>query len=636
MALKYFGSEPALGKTLAIDDTLVQVTGVLQNVPENSHIQFDFLLPYTFRFRGIPRTQNAKWIAHYTYTYVKLSDKSLIPQIESGLAERMAEIWQSDDSPYPVFMPLTDIHLYSHAEKELAPNSNIAYIWIFSAIAVFVLMIACINFMNLATARSANRAREVGMRKVLGAKRPQLIGQFIGEALILTATALLLGIVLLLLFLPIFNDVSGKTLAFNLLNPWWMPLFLTGIIAGVAFLAGSYPALYLSAFRPVAVLKGSMSKGAKNSLVRKSLVVTQFGISIFLIIGTLIIRDQLTYLQNESLGLEKEQIMVIPMQGRGIQNDYLLLKNELTRLAQVQHVTASSSVPGKRVFVLGIKPEGFTGQDSVQSIRSLLVDFDFTEAYGLEFVSGRTFRPEIASDSNRAFILNEAAAKMLGWEDPLGKEMVIFREKGPVIGTVKDFNYASLHTTVEPLVIHRFTYYNFVSVKLNTANLAGSLSQIETVWQTIFPNRPFDFYFLDDGFDKLYQAEQTLTDTFGYFTFLAIFIACLGLFGLAAFTADQRTREIGIRKTLGASVSSVILLLSKEFAQLVAIAFLFTAPLAYFVMNHWLQDFAYRIDLHWFTFLMAGVAALLIAILTVSYQAVKAALTNPVEALRHE
>lgn len=328
--------------------------------------------------------------------------------------------------------------------------------------------------------------------------------------------------------------------------------------------------------------------------------------------------------------------MVIPMQGRGIQNDYLLLKNELTRLAQVQHVTASSSVPGKRVFVLGIKPEGFTGQDSVQSIRSLLVDFDFTEAYGLEFVSGRTFRPEIASDSNRAFILNEAAAKMLGWEDPLGKEMVIFREKGPVIGTVKDFNYASLHTTVEPLVIHRFTYYNFVSVKLNTANLAGSLSQIETVWQTIFPNRPFDFYFLDDGFDKLYQAEQTLTDTFGYFTFLAIFIACLGLFGLAAFTADQRTREIGIRKTLGASVSSVILLLSKEFAQLVAIAFLFTAPLAYFVMNHWLQDFAYRIDLHWFTFLMAGVAALLIAILTVSYQAVKAALTNPVEALRHE
>ncbi|MFQ5627429.1 MAG: ABC transporter permease [bacterium] len=656
MARKYFGENDPLGKILTADNAYeFKVTGIMEEVPRNSHIDFDFLASFVtltvpaneqgnFIYGGDVSNMQFFGLNPDIYTYLLLQENYTPAEFEKVMPEFLdryfgTQLRQIGIVMQPYLQPLSSIHLHSNLDAELSPNSDIAYIYIFGAIALFILLIACINFMNLATARSANRAREVGMRKVVGSNRQQLIIQFMGESLFLSLLALLLAALLVPIVLPFFNALSGKELTLRLADIRLIPaVFAIALLVGI--IAGSYPAFFLSAFRPITVLRGTLKAGSVNTRLRRILVILQFAISIIFIIGTAIVYKQLNYVQNKRLGFQKEQVVVTPLIDTPSRMAYLAYKNVILQNPNVLAASASASVPGGLVGVALIHPQGIPANENV-TMEQLFVDHDFIETLDIEILKGRNFSFAFPTDTMEAFIINETAARQFSWQDSaIGKriEMVGFK-RGRVIGVAKDFHVKSLHQKIEPLVLHlapTADVFLHVSVRIGPEDIPATLTFLESKWREMNPNYPFEYSFLDEDFDSLYRAEELRGKVFVSFSIFALVTACLGLFGLAAFMAEQRTKEIGIRRVLGASVPGLIALLSKEFIILVILSNIIAWPVALIFMNNWLQDFAYQTEIGLLVFFLAGGIALVIAGLTVSFQAIKAALANPVEALQYE
>jgi len=649
MARKYFGAENPIGKVLTVADTLdLKVTGVMANIPSHSHFIPDCFASFSTLSQIFPSNRDnweSNWWNHGYYTYLLLDEQASAAVVEqriSRLTARYIEEQEKISGKQVLFLqPLTAIHLRSNLRSEIAPNSDIRYVYIFSAVALLVLLIACTNFMNLATARSARRAKEVGVRKVLGAHCSQLVKQFIGESVLMSLLAFLIALVLVELLLPFFNELAGKTLALPLSGNAWLWLGLLGATLLTGIIAGGYPAFFLSAFRPVETLKGAFKIGVKGVLPRQGLVVFQYSISILLMIGTVTVYHQLEFMRNQRLGFDKEHVMVIPIRGdEAIIRRFAALRQELLENGEVLGVTASSAAPGGRLYNIAIRPEG-TPANQTKTMLTLAIDHEFVKLYSLQLAAGRDLSKEFSADSTQAFLLNEAAVKDLGWGSPenaIGKQFNWGLGKvGRIVGVVKDFHFNSLQQRVPPMVMHLYpNWFEFLSVKIDGKNVPQALAFVESKWRGLVPGVSFEYSFLDASFDRQYAAEEKLGRISFYFSLLAILIACLGLFGLAAFFAEQRTKEIGVRKVLGASVAGIVGLLSKDFIKLMLVANLLAWPVAWYAMNKWLQDFAYRINIGWWIFALAGGVALFIALLTVSTQAIKAALANPVEVLRYE
>ena len=645
MANKYFGESDPIGKILRYENQVdFQVTGVIQ-VPENSHFHFDFLaslldIESVFRAVGTPVDwlQSLYW--NPCHTYVLLSEDLSQTEFDARLPELVEKHYpdrlKSSQSFYT--QPLVDIHLRSDLGEEIEPQGDILYVNIFSAIAVFIVLLACINFMNLSTSRSLNRAKEVGLRKVLGAVRQQLAWQFLGEAFLFSILSLFLALGLVEAFLPIFGSITGKALELTYFQNWQILLALVAITVFVGFVSGSYPALLLSKLQPATALRTTSGITIDGHItLRKALVVFQFTISIILIVGTIIISNQLSFLQNKKLGFDKEQLLAVSLRGTKLRENPNALKNELLKLTGVEGVTVASDYPGSLINVYPFFADE-TGKSDRQDLPAFFADHDFLSVMGIELIEGREISPELASDSTEAFILNQAAVKKFGWAAAVGKRFRFGEDRqGRVVGVVNDFHYLSLHERVMPAVIHVWPFwYEYMLIKVHPENMARTLSGIENLWREFTNNRPFEFSFVDETLDQLYRSEERLSHMFQWFAGLAIFIACLGLFGLAAFNAEQRTKEVGIRKVLGASVAGIVNLLSMEFVKLVVVANLIAWPIAWFALNYWFQNFAYRVNINWWVFLLAGGLALVIALLAVSTQAIKAALANPVQSLRYE
>ena len=650
MADKYFGDENPIGKVITGDDLYdFTVKGIMEDMPGNSHLHFDFLASYASlapnKLYNEPATMQSHGFNHDLYTYLLLRegqapedlerkfpgflDKHLGDQLEgTGIIAR------------PFLQPLTDIHLRSNMEAEIGPNSDIRYVYIFSSLAVFVLLIACVNFMNLSTARSARRAQEVGIRKVLGAQRQQLISQFTGESILLSVIALVIALTLVHLLLPQFNVVSGKALEMDYQSTWLVPI-LVAIALLTGIVAGGYPAFILSSFSPVAVLTGALKAGSSQSLLRKILITLQFIVSIIMIIGTAVVLDQLKYMQNKNLGFDKENVVIVRLPDAEAIKGYPAFKNAVLQYPEVLNVSSSSSVPGEQPSITLMTPEGVP-EDQSPAYQLIRTDYDFTETLGIEMAAGRTFSREFGSDST-ACLINMATARSLGWENPVGR--TIGWAGAPdsippfeVIGVMEDFHNKSLHQPIEPLVILLLSdAASFMEIRLGGNNVTRGLEILQDEWRKIYPSHPaMEYSFLDADLEQLYIAEQRMGSVFIAGAVLSILIACLGLLGLSSFMAEQRTREIGVRKVLGATVSNVILLLSRDFTRLILLAFVVGAPAGYYVMQTWLEDFPYRVELSLGVFIFAGLAALLIAWLTVGYQAFKAASSNPADAVHGE
>ena len=647
-ARKYFGQANPVGKVLRLDSAKdYEVTGVIKDVPLNSHLTFDILISFETLFVDQPQARD-NWISAHNFTYLRLHENTASSDLESKFPSLVKKYMGSSlkalgGSIRYSLQPLTDIHLHSNLQFEFAPNSSILYIYIFSAIAFFILGIACINFMNLATARSAKRAQEVGMRKVLGAERHNLIRQFLGESIIYSLLALLAALLLVRMALPVFRNISGVDLQLGTAQLIWLIPLIIGLILFTGITAGSYPAFFLSAFHPVKVLKGNRLTRTGGKRFRHMLVTVQFVVSITLIIGTWIIRKQILYMKNVNLGFTKEQVLVSNVDDSNIFRDINTVKARLKQIPGVVEVAGTDAVPGQgpMATTVGVVPEGFTNEEGIL-MKAIRADEDYLSALGMEVVAGRDFSREMSTDKQRAFLVNEVAVHQFGWEDPVGRTIKI-QGLGlggaalTVIGVVKDFHYASLREELEPICIGAgMGGLDKLVIRVRTENITGLISQLEDTWKEIDPNRPFDFFFLDDFFDSQYRSEERLNRIFASFSGLAIIIACLGLFGLSSFMAEQRTKEIGIRKVLGASISEVVALLSRELLVLVGLAVLVAWPVAYFAMSSWLRNFPFRTSFNPWIFLVSGLAALIIAFLTVSFQAIKAASANPADSLRYE
>ena len=657
IAKKVFGNDNPIGETVVLDNrTDYEVTAVYPDLPSNSHMRHDMLLSMsTFGW-----ARNGHWLSTNFNTYIKLRegataegleakfpgmiDRYCAPLISQFLNMNMDEFHESGNALSFTLTAMSDIHLHSSLDGEIGANSDIKYVYIFSAVGLFILMLACINFMNLSTARSSKRAKEVGIRKVMGAYRKQLVGQFLSEAILLCLVSFMIAYCLALLVIPAFNQISGKELALaSALSPTFLvPMLVIMLLVGL--FAGSYPAFYLSSFRPVQVLKGKVAQGLKSGAIRSTLVVFQFSISIIMIIGTAIVFDQLAYIQNKKVGYDKDRVIVV-------EDTWLLrdqantFKNESARHANiVRNSMTDFSVTGNYGNSDLYFKSPAVASDESQVIREAYVDYDFMGTMGIELLDGRDFSREFGTDST-AVLLNEAAIELFGYEDPLNDKIYAFGGNGDepvmesynIIGVVKNFHYQSLKNSISPLVIHLNEGANgqtFFKVRGN--DIEGTLAHIEQAWEEVAPGQPFAYGFLDQKFKALYENEQRTGDVFGVFAFLSIFIACLGLFGLASFTAEQRTKEIGIRKVLGASIAGIITLLSKEFIKLVIIAFVIAAPISYYFMDQWLTDFEYRTSLKPLTFIVSGVLALVIAWLTMGSQSYLAAKADPARSLKDE
>lgn len=652
-ARKYFGETNPLGKALVFEgEHTLTVRGVLEDVPANSHFHFDMLASFSTLesvYADNPALLEG-WAWNPVWTYLLLHEKADPATLEAQFPGFVDQYFHPaiKDMISLYLQPLTDIHLYSQLDFELGPNSDIAYVYIFSAIAVFILLIACINFMNLATARSVKRAQEVGVRKALGAHRLQLMKQFLGESLLTTVLAAAIAIPLLYALLPVLNDIAGKALTLHLSEHAWLFGLLFGVSVLVGLLSGLYPALFLSSFQPTEVLKSQVRLGRASLAVwlRKGLVVTQFAISIALLVCTAIVYQHLSFLRDARLGFDESQVLMVTLPQSGFLDNYATLKNEWTANNQVQEVTITQNILGSNHDSCPLRPEGF---DTLQQIKCTRVHDDFVDTFGMHLLAGRDFSVDFPADPGTTLILNESAVNMLDWGDPedaIGKRFLTQDGNpwGTVVGVTRDYHFASLHHSIDPFIALRLPsnplplglFSRYVAIRISTESVPETIAHLQQAWQTLLPTAPFDFVFLDQDLEQLYRAEETLGQTASAFSILAILIACLGLFGLASFMTEQRTREIGIRKVLGASTSSVVTLLSKEFVQLVLLSMLVGWPLAYIALDWWLQSFAFRPDLPLAPFALAGVLALLIALGTVSFQSIKAARTNPVQSLRHE
>jgi putative ABC transport system permease protein len=660
-ARRHFGELNPLGQTLILDNQQrYKIMGVFRDIPQASHFHYDFFLT----MKGYDEAESPVWLSHNFNTYLvakpgsNLADierslnltfrKYASPQVQAAMGATLEELETKGDHAKYTLMPLTDIHLFSDLIAEHEPNGSIQYVWIFSAIALFILLIACINFMNLATARSANRAKEVGMRKVLGSVKKQLVGQFLTEAIVMSGIAFLLSVVLTTAGMPWFRQLTDKKIDLPLTSPAFIGLLLAGALL-VGLLAGSYPAFYLSAFKPIQALKGTIfpfkNAGSKGTTwMRNGLVVFQFSISILLIIGTMVIQRQLSFIQNKRLGFDKEQVFVLN-DANSMGDKFQGFKEQLKAMSEVKILSATCFLPvnscrsEESLWLEGKGPE-----QSTLSIQRWQTDYDYLSTMGMEMKEGRYFSKEFSTDS-AAIVLNETAVEKFGFDEAIGQRVVTFTDNTlqqtktyTVVGVVKDFNFSSLRENIGPLcMVLSDGVSSTVSMRLNAGtDIPAFIEKIKTQWMSLAPGEPFSYAFLDERFERMYSSEQRLSAIFRAFGGLAIFIACLGLLALSAFTAERRTKEIGVRKVLGASTASVVGLLSRQFVSLVVVSLLIASPLAWLFMNKWLQDFAYRIDIQWTVFALAGVVAIVVATFTVAIQSIKAALANPVKSLRSE
>jgi len=654
-AQKYFNRTNVVGQILTINDTaLYKITGVIKNIPKQSHFDYDFFISMASTWQG----KDDSWFSSNFNTYVLLRpdadfnrfqakipaffQRQAGPQLQSVLHLTFAKFEQGGNYFHINFIPVKKIHLYSNREAELGMNGNIEFIYMFSAIAIFILLIACVNFMNLSTARSANRAREVGVRKVLGSPRKYLIAQFLTESIIVTLAGAIIAFFGAWALLPMFNQMSGKELIITpQIIAWVIPLILLLVVV-IGALAGSYPALFLSGFKPIEVLKGKLASGFKGGMLRNFLVVFQFSISIFLIIGTLVIYNQLKYIQRKDLGYNRNQVFTV-WDVNVLGNNAKAFKQEIKQITGVQGATITGALPNTGYWNSSAFFKGpIADQKSSVLSQAWVVDEDYITTLGMKMQSGRNFSKDMLTDST-AVIINESAEKKLGFKNPIN-QLIYYPQDNKamvlrpyhIVGVMKDFNFQSLRSNISPLVLFMGNDEGGISIRANANNIPALLSQIKSKWAAFAPNQQFNYSFMDQDFDSTYRTEQRTGTIFVTFTALAIIIACLGLFGLAAYAAEQRTKEIGIRKVLGASMSTIVQMLSKDFIRLVIIAIVIAAPFAWWAMNKWLQDFAYRIHIQWWIVAIAGFAAILVAFITISFQAIKAALTNPVKSLRSE
>jgi putative ABC transport system permease protein len=639
LAHKLFGATSALGQRVTLNggaDFVVQA--VLADVPTNSHFHFDFLLPFEVHARTQPDLQQALGAFNY-YLYLALTPSAQAPAIENKLAgllaRNMGEEWVAQLRPY--LQSLTAIHLHSDLRGEFEPNGSIAQVYILSAIAVLILLVACINFMNLATARASTRAKEIGMRKVVGAGRFHLAAQFLGEALLVSLMALPVAIGLVELTLPLFNNLLNKELSLNFLQQPDLVAILLAVTLASGLIAGSYPAFFLSQILPAKILKGKSSVSSQGTRLRRVLVVVQFAASIILLAGAITIYRQRDFISNKNLGFNREQVIAIPIDDRRLRRDLEVARAELARTPGVIDATITSGQLADGDWAVSVTFEGSDGLVE-ETMRMLSITHNFIELMEIPLLAGRNFSPIHPTDTESAFLVNETAAALFG-DTALGAPITLreYGRQGQIVGVVKDFNFRSLREQMRPMVLFIAPEnYNYFYVRLEAGNAAATLSNLKQTWQKLSADFPFAFTFLDEQLDQLYHSERRLGEAVSYFTALALIVACIGSLALASFTAELRTKEIGVRKVLGASVLNIVTMLSTEFAKLVTLANLVAWPIAWLAMSQWLQNFAYRIDLGWWMFALAGGAALLIALLTVSTQALKAALANPVEALRYE
>jgi putative ABC transport system permease protein len=641
MARKYFGQEDPIGKVLNVENQYdFIVTGIMSNIPHNSHLLFDSLVPFENIESFMP--EYGKFLhrhnLHFFRTYILVHEGTSIPELKEKVSKYLSIKFDVKESMWRHHLqPVKEIHLRTRGMKDLMKRGDIRYIYIFSFTGILVLLIACINFMNLSTARSCKRAKEVGMRKVVGAHRLNLIGQFFGEAVFSSLLALVMALIIVFASLPAFNSLTGKQIALDISNHklTFIAFLLIALVTGL--LSGSYPAVYLSSIKPVKVLKGAVGLEKGKGFLRKTMVVTQFVIAIGLIVCTLIIYNQYNYMRNINLGFDKEHIVYIKLNGN-LKEKYQAVKNDLLQDAHIVNVAASSRILTNAIDWGGdFYWEGKEEKEERLSFSYSTVGYDFIETFKMEMVQGRSFSQDIPRKPNEEIIINEAAARFMNVESPVGLATNANNVKGTIIGVVKNYNFQSLHNEIRPLVL---TFdpenFQFMHIRIHPDNIHDTIRHIEKICRTFEPGVPFEYHFLDEAFEILYKSEEQMSRLFNCLAVFAIFIACLGLFGLSLFIAESRFREIGIRKVLGASVPSLIELVSREFVVLVILANIIAWPVAYYVMNRWLQNFAYRTSLSAGTFLLSGFLAFIVSLITVSFQSIKAATANPVDSLRYE
>ncbi len=636
MARRYFPNQDPIGKTIRVDnkDDLM-VTGVFGEISKNSSLKFDFLISWE---NFLKDNEWAKeWTNNGPCTYVMLNKNASLEKVNAKISGYIDQKKKIKTKEIELFLhKYTDSYLYAKFTHGVQDGGRIEYVQMFIVIAVFILVIACINFMNLATARSVKRSKEVGIRKVVGAFRQTLIRQFIGESILISFLGLLLGLLIVTLMLPTFNALTEKELSLDFTSIGFLLMLLClTLLTGV--LAGSYPALFLSSLNPVLVLKGSLKFNSGATLFRKGLVVFQFALSMIMIIGMVVVYRQIQYIQTKNLGFDKESLVCVPLEG-DLQKNYPTFRNELSRRVGVLSVSAMQHSP----MEIGSSTIGVTwaGKDTTQRIlfSQTAVDYNYLKTMGIQLLEGRDFSPEYGTDSAN-YIINEGAAKKMGFKHPVGQEITFWDRKGKIIGLVKDFHFGSLHSAIEPLII-RFQKdddrWGSILVRTEQGKAREAIASTEGVFKKFNPKYPFEYKFTDQELNGLYKSENIVGQLSFYFAFLAIFISCLGLFGLAAFTAEQRTKEIGIRKVLGASVTDITTMLSQDFIKLFLLATVIAFPVAWYFTNQWLEKYVYRIDIEWWYFVVSALVAILISMLTVSFQAIKAALINPVKSLKSE
>ena len=653
MARKYFGEEDPMNKTVTFDnEEEFKVTGIMEDVPHNTHFHFDFLAS----LNSVAHSQSETWMSDRYATYLllqegvrdrdlepKLGDflkKHMGPQIKEALGISMEE-WLSSGNRYGYYLePLTGIYLDSEATMQMEPLGDKRYVIIFSLVAVFILIIACVNFMNLTTAKASNRAKEVGMRKVAGARRKQLITQFLSESVVLSFIALIVSLALVHLMMPTFNQITQKELSIPYLSePLFIPsLIVLAIITGL--IAGSYSSLSLSSFNIITVLKGRISSGRKGAWFRSGLVVFQFAISVAIIIATFVVYNQLQYMQNKKLGFDKENVLVIE-RPYALGSQLKTFKQELLKNPEIITAEASNQVPGSG-FSGAVFQKEEAASDEMIHFRTMRAGYDFPEAMGMKIKKGRYFSEDFRGDSS-CVVVNESAVKALGYDEPVGRHLMGYRNgevvlKLKIIGVMEDFHTESMHERIPNVVMRYPGNFNesYMAVRVNSQNIKRSLDKVERLWQEFLPQQPFDYFFMDTHFDNLHKSETRTGKLLGIFSVLAIFIASMGLFGLSSFITEQRTKEIGVRKVMGSTVTNILLLLNKQFTQWILIANIIAWPVAWYFMNDWLQNFAYRIDLSLQAFILAGLGSIILALITVSYQTFRAASVNPARSLRYE
>ncbi len=648
MVPKYFDNIDPIGKIIKIGGIDYTITGIMADFPRNSQLQFNMLCSFeTLAKLSPPRVE--EWMSFSMGTYLLLAENTNPETLEAKFPElvdaHLGPIMQAIGGTIEFWLqPMTDVHLHSDMAIDLDNNGNIVYIYLFSGVALLVLLMACFNFINLSTALAALRAKEVGIRKTLGADRKQLMIQFLSESVVLSLLAIVLTVFLLETFSANIQTLSAYTLDLPYFKLWWLIPALLGLAILTGLLAGAYPAFFLSAFEPNEILGSKLKRGAANSRLRQILIVSQFAITIMLLIGTATIVRQINYINNKPMGFSKDNILFITDTNQPGIPPIQLLRDEFSRVPEVTHATAASHLPSVGIHKSIFLPEGFAQEDA-QTMDNLSIDANFLAALDMKLASGRNFSPDLASDSSAACMINITAARRFGWDEPIGKKFHFNNMPGSdeepytisVIGVIEDFHMASLHEQIEPLFVqYDPSEWHTLTLKLNPANTSTTLQRLQEKWQTLVPDRPFDYIFLDDRLEESYQQEQELKQLSTSFSLLAIFIGCLGLFGMSSFTATNRTKEIGIRKVLGASVPAIVRLLSVETIILILLASLIAYPIAWYAMDNWLDTFAFRVSFNWLVPVLITAGTLLLAIVTVSYQSIKAALANPIKSLRYE